>query len=290
MREVVAEGVLDIEQRDSRRVRDRFVQICGGRREPIRECRRRPLGAERLMIERRQRAVQILKQRAQLAVFCRDYYFARRDSRDFLAQRRGLAHLRREKFASRDVERRQREPDPLGARDRDQVTFLGRRQHHLLAHGAGRDHAHDLPRHQLRRLGVGRALLADRDLVPRLQQLGDVRFRGMVGHAAQRHAVLVARGELDIEHARADFGVLEEHLVEIAEAEKQDRVGDALLDAEILRDEGCLPDCHCEKYCGYRIAIAGPRAHFSLCRLHLDLLGASVNQALYRSDTATTGE
>ena len=69
----------------------------------------------------------------------------------------------------------------------------------------------------------------------------------MVGHAAQRHAVLVARGQLDIEHARADFGVLEKHLVEIAEAEKQDRVGDALLDAEVLRDEGCLLDCHCQK-------------------------------------------
>ena len=66
----------------------------------------------------------------------------------------------------------------------------------------------------------------------------------MVGHAAQRHAVLVARGELDIEHARADFGVLEKHLVKVAEAEKQDRVGDALLDAQVLRDEGCLLDCH----------------------------------------------
>ena len=87
-------------------------------------------------------------------------------------------------------------------------------------------------------------MLADGDFVARLQQLGDVRFSGMVGDAAQRDAVLVARGQLDVEHARADFGVLEEHLVEVAEAEKQYRVGNALLDAQVLRDEGCLLDCH----------------------------------------------
>ncbi len=177
VREVVAEGVFDVEQRDSRRVRDRFVEVRVGVREAIRECRGRALGAERFVIERRQRTVQILQQRAQLAVLRGDYDFARRDARDFLAQRRGLANLRREKLAGRDVERRQREPGALRARDCDQVALLGRRQHHLLADGAGRDHAHDLPRHQLGRFGVGRALLADRDLVAGLQQLGDVRFR-----------------------------------------------------------------------------------------------------------------
>ncbi len=56
----------------------------------------------------------------------------------------------------------------------------------------------------------------------------------MVRHAAQRHAILGARGKLDIEHARADLGVLEQHLVEVAEAKEQDRVGHLLLDAEVL--------------------------------------------------------
>ena len=59
----------------------------------------------------------------------------------------------------------------------------------------------------------------------------------MVRDAAQRHAVLGARGELDIEDARADLGVLEKHLVEVAEAKEQDRVGHLLLDAQVLRDQ-----------------------------------------------------
>ena len=116
MREVVAEGVFDIEQRDSRRVRDRFVEISRIGCEAISKCRRRALGAERFVIERRQGTVQVFQQRAQLAVFRGDYDFARRDSRDFLAQRRGLANLRREKFAGRDVERCQRESNVLPRR------------------------------------------------------------------------------------------------------------------------------------------------------------------------------
>jgi len=56
-------------------------------------------------------------------------------------------------------------------------------------------------------------------------------------HAAQRHAVLGARGELYIEHARADLGVLEQHFVEVAETKEQDRVGHLLLNAQVLCDQ-----------------------------------------------------
>ncbi len=59
----------------------------------------------------------------------------------------------------------------------------------------------------------------------------------MIRHTAQRDAVLGTRGQLNIEDARANFRILEEHLVEIAEAKKQDRVGDLLLDVQVLRDE-----------------------------------------------------
>ena len=63
------------------------------------------------------------------------------------------------------------------------------------------------------------------------------RARGMIGHTAKRHAVLGTRGQLNIEDARAHFRVFEEHLVEVAEAKKQDRVWDLLLDVQVLRDE-----------------------------------------------------
>ncbi len=46
MREVAAEGFFDVEQRDSRRVRDRFAQLGRSAREPIRERRSRSVGAE----------------------------------------------------------------------------------------------------------------------------------------------------------------------------------------------------------------------------------------------------
>ena len=59
----------------------------------------------------------------------------------------------------------------------------------------------------------------------------------MVRHTTQRHAVLGARGQLDIEHARADLGILEQHLVKVAQAKKEDSVGDLLLDAQVLGDQ-----------------------------------------------------
>src|SRR5262249_52353350 len=46
---------------------------------------------------------------------------------------------------------------------------------------------------------------------------------------------LVARREREIEKSARDLGVFEEHLVEVAEAVEQDRVGIALLDAQVLR-------------------------------------------------------
>jgi hypothetical protein len=49
---------------------------------------------------------------------------------------------------------------------------------------------------------------------------------------------------LDIEDTGADLGILEEHFVEITEAEKQDSVWDPLLDAQILRDERCALNRH----------------------------------------------
>ena len=60
---------------------------------------------------------------------------------------------------------------------------------------------------------------------------------GVVRHAAHRRLVLlplVPRGEDEVEQRRGLLGVLEEHLVEVAEPIEEDRVGDLSLDLEIL--------------------------------------------------------
>ena len=53
------------------------------------------------------------------------------------------------------------------------------------------------------------------------------------GTPASGHAV-AAGGERDVEHPRGELGVLEEHLVEVAHPEKQDRVAVARLDLPVL--------------------------------------------------------
>jgi hypothetical protein len=83
-------------------------------------------------------------------------------------------------------------------------------------------------------------LLADDDLVAELGEPRDVAARRVVRDAAHRHRVvlaLVARGEGQVEQARREHGVLEEHLVEVAEAEEDDRVGILVLDVEELPHE-----------------------------------------------------
>ena len=80
-------------------------------------------------------------------------------------------------------------------------------------------------------------LLADRDLVPGRDQAGDVALGGVVGDAGHRHALALAHlaaGQDDVEHSGRDLGVLLERFVEVAEPEKEDRVGKALLDLQIL--------------------------------------------------------
>ena len=63
----------------------------------------------------------------------------------------------------------------------------------------------------------------------------------MVRHAAHRRLVLAAfvpRGEHEVEQRRGALGVLEEHLVEVAEPVEEDRVGDLPLDLEVLLEHG----------------------------------------------------
>ena len=61
----------------------------------------------------------------------------------------------------------------------------------------------------------------------------------MVRHAAHRHCALpVASGEGDLEFPRGDLRVLEEQFVEIAQPEKQQRVGILAFGCRILPHQG----------------------------------------------------
>ncbi len=81
-------------------------------------------------------------------------------------------------------------------------------------------------------------LFADGDLVPLFHEPGDVAVDGMVGDPAHGDGsaalVPVARGEGDFQVAGRLDGVLVEHLVEIAQAEKDQLVGVAPLDLVVL--------------------------------------------------------
>ena len=85
----------------------------------------------------------------------------------------------------------------------------------------GGEDAGDLAFDEFAGFGFG-GLFGDGDAFAGLEQPGEVALGGVVGHAAHRGAA--AFGEGDVEDGRGGFGVLEEHLVEIAEAEEQDDV------------------------------------------------------------------
>src|SRR5208337_768823 len=75
------------------------------------------------------------------------------------------------------------------------------------------------------------------DLESLADELGDVVLGRVVGHAAHRHGdafLLVARGQRDLQLARSDHRILEEQLVEIAQAKEDKRVGVFFLDRGVL--------------------------------------------------------
>ena len=89
----------------------------------------------------------------------------------------------------------------------------------------------DLTRHRLRRL------LGDGDAFAGLDELRDVALRRMMRHAAHRHRV--AFRQRHIQDGRGDLRVLEEQLVEVAQAEKQQHILRKLPpDGEVLLHHG----------------------------------------------------
>ena len=126
--------------------------------------------------------------------------------------------------------------EPL-LRHRREIVVLMRAQQVRIGRRARRDDAGDLAADQfLARPGLFH-LLADGHAIALLDQPRDVTFRRVIGHAAHRNRValfLVARGERDFEFARGGNGVFEEQLVEVAQPEHQQRVGNLLLRRVVL--------------------------------------------------------
>ena len=103
--------------------------------------------------------------------------------------------------------------------------------------GAGSDDASDLAAHQLLgKLGVLH-LVAHSDLVSLANELGDIALGGVVGNSAHGDGDaihLLSRGERDLQFAGGGDGVIEEELVEVPDAEEQQRGGVLFLDGGVL--------------------------------------------------------
>ena len=81
-------------------------------------------------------------------------------------------------------------------------------------------------------------LLADGDAVAFAEQAGDVVFRSVIWDAAHGNAAFaIARGKSDLELAGSGFGVVEEELVEVAEAKKEQCVGILAFSGQVLTHE-----------------------------------------------------
>ena len=153
-----------------------------------------------------------------------------------LGEQGGFAlHLGRLEITRGQIHRGQ--PEDLSARINGRQEIISiRREQPLVEMGAGAENLRDLALDDLAGAGLLQ-LLANRHLAAGLEQARDVAAGGVEGDAA--HGCLAAFGQGDIEQLRASPGVLEEHLVKIAQAEQQQRFGRQFaFDAAVLRHHG----------------------------------------------------
>ena len=119
--------------------------------------------------------------------------------------------------------------------------ILSRVQKALFGDRPRRNDADDVPLyHPLALFGIGE-LFADRDFLPRLEELLDVIIRGMIGHAAHGSPLFLAAvsaRKRQIEDLACLFGVLEKHLVKVAEAIKDYTIGMSVFDLAPMLHHG----------------------------------------------------
>jgi hypothetical protein len=121
--------------------------------------------------------------------------------------------------------------------DRRQRRVRLGRQQALVGEGSGRDDAHHAPLH--RPLGGRRVadLLADRDRFAQAHEAREILVHADHRHAGHAHrgpAGLSARGQRQVEQARALFRVLVEELVEVAHSVEDEDLRMLGLDAQVL--------------------------------------------------------
>jgi hypothetical protein len=120
--------------------------------------------------------------------------------------------------------------------DGDEIVVGALVEEILLHRRARGNHLDDVALHDsLARARVGE-LLAHGYPLALLEQAGDVRPRRVIGNAAHGHALAVRKRE--VEEGAGLAGILEEHLVEIAEPEEEDRVAVPRLDRPVLIHHG----------------------------------------------------
>ena len=115
----------------------------------------------------------------------------------------------------------------IARRDGRQEIALARIEQGVVGHGAGRDDPRHLAAHQaLGQLGVF-DLLADGRPHAGGDQLAQIALQLVVRKAGHGDGVfaLLAAGQGEVQHAGGRLGVVVEHLVEIAHAKQQQRIG-----------------------------------------------------------------
>ena len=128
----------------------------------------------------------------------------------------------------------------LFLKNQSYIVVLRIVQRGFCEHRTGRDDLYDLALRKPLRLRVS-DLLGDGDLVALVDELRNVALGGMVRNAAHRRLLLVAAAarQSQPKFPRNELGVIEEHLIKIAEAKEQYLVGMPVLRFQILLHHRC---------------------------------------------------
>ena len=258
--EVPARGAVEL-QEPRGRVGLRSAQVCGAAAVDRIDVRQRSTGRPRrerrqCTIERRglgqrsgrPRAVGTTCSADVIGNIPRQEQLARREPLELLARRIPALHLGRPEGTRREVDRGEAITRAV-RRERRKQARRRRIEALLLEDRSRRDDADDLALEEPASARL--RLLADRDRMARRQQPGDVWLRGVRREPAERDLVgiaAVARRQRQVEDGRRRLGVLEEHLVEVAEPEQQDRGLVLRLDAKVLRDQRARPPLHLRRH------------------------------------------